>query len=106
MVNFIIMNTYQQSLRQELTSLERKVKLLLNEHILLKEELERVKAENLKLRTDMSSKNEKLDDFQNKIKISKIVGSMVADGEDTSDLKDIINDYIKEIDKCIAHLGN
>lgn len=106
MVNFIEMNNYPQSLNNELVSLERKIKLLLNEHALLKEEIEQLKSENRELKLDMSSKNEKLDDFQNKIKISKIVGSMVADGEDTSDLKDIINDYIKEIDKCIAHLGN
>ena len=100
------MNNYHQSLNSELISLERKIKLLLNEHALLKEEIEQLKSENRELKLDMSSKNEKLDDFQNKIKISKIVGSMVADGEDTSDLKEIINDYIKEIDKCIAHLGN
>lgn len=106
MVNFIEMNNYHQSLNSELISLERKIKLLLNEHALLKEEIEQLKNENRELKQDMSSKNEKLDDFQNKIKISKIVGSMVADGEDTSDLKEIINDYIKEIDKCIAHLGN
>lgn len=106
MVNFIEMNNYHQSLNSELISLERKIKLLLNEHALLKEEIEQLKNENRSLKLDMSSKNEKLDDFQNKIKISKIVGSMVADGEDTSDLKEIINDYIKEIDKCIAHLGN
>lgn len=106
MVNFIEMNNYHQSLNSELISLERKIKLLLNEHALLKEEIEQLKSENRELKLDMSSKNEKLDDFQNKIKISKIVGSMVADGEDTSDLKEIINDYIKEIDKCIAHLGN
>jgi len=105
MVNFIEMNNHQ-SLNTELVSLERKIKLLLNEHSLLKEEIEQLKQENRDLKLDMSTKNEKLDDFQNKIKISKIVGSMVADGEDTSDLKDIINDYIKEIDKCIAHLGN
>lgn len=106
MVNFIEMNSYHQSLNSELISLERKIKLLLNEHALLKEEIAQLKNENRELKLDMSSKNEKLDDFQNKIKISKIVGSMVADGEDTSDLKNIINDYIKEIDKCIAHLGN
>ncbi|MEL6560867.1 MAG: hypothetical protein AAFQ94_21915 [Bacteroidota bacterium] len=100
------MNSYHQSLNSELISLERKIKLLLNEHALLKEEIAQLKNENRELKLDMSSKNEKLDDFQNKIKISKIVGSMVADGEDTSDLKNIINDYIKEIDKCIAHLGN
>ena len=100
------MNENHQSLNNELVSLERKIKLLLNEHQLLKEEIEQLKQENRELRLDMHSKNEKLDDFQNKIKISKIVGSMVADGEDTSDLKEIIDDYIKEIDKCIAHLGN
>jgi len=99
------MNNNPQSLGTELVSLERKVKLLLNEHALLKDEIVQLKRENDSLRQEANSKDEKLDDFQNKIKISKIVGSMVTDGDDTSDLKEIINEYIKEIDKCIAHLG-
>ena len=99
------MNDYPQSLSVELVSLERKIKLLLNEHSLLKDEITLLKQENETLKVELNSKDEKLDDFQNKIKISKIVGSMVTDGDDTSDLKEIINEYIKEIDKCIVHLG-
>ncbi len=99
------MNDYPQSLSAELVSLERKIKLLLNEHSLLKDEITLLKQENETLKVELNSKDEKLDDFQNKIKISKIVGSMVTDGDDTSDLKEIINEYIKEIDKCIVHLG-
>ena len=30
---------------------------------------------------------------------------MVVDEENTAELKGVINDYIKEIDKCIAHLS-
>ncbi len=94
-----------QTLRSELLSLERKVKLLLNEHQILKEEVEHLKKENSVLREELNEKEGKLDHFQNKIKISKIVGSMVVGEDDTSGLKEVIDDYIKEIDKCIAHLG-
>lgn len=94
-----------QTLRSELLSLERKAKLLLNEHQILKEEVDHLRKENSVLKDELNDKEGKLDHFQNKIKISKIVGSMVVGENDTSGLKEVIDDYIKEIDKCIAHLG-
>ncbi len=94
-----------QALRSELLSLERKVKMLLSEHKLLKGEVEQLRSENNQLKGELGNKNDELDHFQNKIKISKIVGNMVVGEDDTSDLKEVIDDYIKEIDKCIAHLG-
>lgn len=94
-----------QNLRSELLSLERKVKLLLNEHKILKEEVEHLRQENSVLKEELTDKDDRLDHFQNKIKISKIVGSMVVGEKDTSGLKEVIDDYIKEIDKCIAHLS-
>ncbi|MEQ8808105.1 MAG: hypothetical protein RIE59_03470 [Imperialibacter sp.] len=39
------------------------------------------------------------------MKISKIVESMVVGDSDANEVKDVLDDYIKEIDKCIAHLG-
>lgn len=92
-------------LRLELTSLERKIKILLNEHARLKEDFEKVSAEKAELEERLTQKESKLENFQNQMKISKIVESMLVNNGDSEELKDVIEDYIKEIDKCIAHLG-
>ena len=94
-----------ENLKQELATLERKVKLLISEHQKLKDELVTSKRENDQLKSQLSVKEGELSNFQNKFKISKLVGNMVVEKEDTKELKVVLDEYIKEIDKCIAHLG-
>ncbi len=94
-----------ENLKQELATLERKVKLLISEHQKLKDELVNSKRENDQLKSQLSVKEGELSNFQNKFKISKLVGNMVVEKEDTKELKVVLDEYIKEIDKCIAHLG-
>jgi len=91
--------------RTEITNLDRKVKLLLNEHSQLKQEIDSLKRQNNLLESKVSEKEVALTGFQNQMKISKIVESMVAGEENTTELKEVIDGYIKEIDKCIAHLS-
>jgi regulator of replication initiation timing len=92
-------------LHSEISNLDRKVKLLLNEHVLLKKEIDSLRQKNSLLESKVSEKEATLSGFQNQMKISKIVESMVAGDENTSELKEVIDGYIKEIDKCIAHLS-
>lgn len=92
-------------LRTEIINLERKVKILLSEHVNLKEEIDSVRKENKNLRFELKQNESRLSNFQNQSKISRIVESMVVEGNNTTELKEAIDDYIKEIDKCIAHLG-
>ena len=92
-------------LRNEFAALERKVSFLLNEHKKLKNELVQARAENDGLRADLRLRDEQITSFQNKFKISKIVNSIDTEGQDTSELKRKIDEYIKEIDKCIAHIS-
>lgn len=94
-----------ETLRTEINNLERKVKILLSEHAHLKDEIKAIRQENEVLKDRLEQKEYNLANFQNQMKISKIVESMVVDGNDTTELRDVIDDYIKEIDKCIAHLG-
>ena len=92
-------------LRSELSSLERKVLLLVSEHKKTKEEVQQLKQQNLDLKGELLRKNEQIGSFQNNLKISSIVDSMVVKDNNTSELKQVINDYIKEVDKCIAQLS-
>ncbi|MFT5640651.1 MAG: chromosome segregation ATPase [Cyclobacteriaceae bacterium] len=92
-------------LRTEINSLQRKIKLLLSEYTHLQSEVVELKGENNQLKARVLEKEANIESFQNKVKISKIVKSVV-DGDKTSpELKEVIDEYIKEIDKCIAHLG-
>lgn len=90
---------------KELTLLERRIKLFLNEHQSTQEQLRILKVENNNLKATLKSKEERILDFQNQNKISTIVGNIASQGEDAIELKQYINEYIKEIDKCIAHLS-
>ena len=45
------------------------------------------------------------DHFHNRDKISKIVGFRFADYDDLKGLKEKLDEYIGEIDQCIALLG-
>lgn len=96
----------KDQLINELTLLERKVKLLLSEHKSMKDEVSQMKMENDQLKSNVKIKEEQISDFQNQNKISTIVDNVVAGGEDATELKQYLNEYIKEIDKCIAHLSN
>ena len=92
-------------LKSEINSLERKVKLLLAEHVKLREDVNAYRAENQQLKERLISQKTQLSSFQNNHKITKIVEHMTGDGGEMVELKEVIDYYIKEIDKCIALLG-
>lgn len=97
----------QDKLSSELQALERKIHLLVKEHKSIKEENNFLKRENLEIKQVLHEKEDQINSFQNQIKISKIVDSIAVenDQEGAAELKIKINEYIKEIDKCIAHLS-
>jgi len=95
----------REKLNVSLSNLERKIKVLLSSHKDLKEELSIAKSENQELKEIIRKKDDQIIDFQNKYKISKIVRNIRDGEEDASELKNQINEYIREIDKCIMHLS-
>jgi chromosome segregation ATPase len=95
----------QDLLKANLQTLERKLSLLLDKHKSIKDEISLLKEENGELRGLLKQKEEQVNGFQNQIKISKIVSEIDSDGKEATELKSKIDDYIKEIDKCILHLS-
>jgi chromosome segregation ATPase len=95
----------QDLLKANLQTLERKLSLLLDKHKSIKDEISLLKEENIELRGLLKQKEEQVNGFQNQIKISKIVSEIDSDGKEATELKSKIDDYIKEIDKCILHLS-
>src|SRR5687767_6705818 len=95
----------QELLKTNLSGLERKLLVLVNEHKSLKEELKALKIENQELKSGIRKRDEQIAGFHNQLKITKIVDNLHPEDGSVSDLKKKVDDYIREIDKCIAHLS-
>ena len=95
----------KQLLIGKIENLEVRIKHLLIGYKELKEELKNSKEQIKSLKEVIGNQNEELKNFQNQLKISRIVSSMAESTRNSSELKLKINEYIKEIDKCIAHLS-
>ena len=78
---------------------------MINDHKSIIGENEILKEQNQELKQYLKAKEEQIDNFKNKDKITKLVDGVVVSGGDTTELKQVINEYVKEIDKCIAHLS-
>ena len=95
----------QEALKSNLSGLERKILVLLNDHKSVKDEIRTLKLENHELKTDLKKRDEQLHNFKNQIKITKIVDHINPEDGSVSELKRKVDEYIREIDKCIAHLS-
>ena len=96
----------QEVLKTNLNGLERKILVLINEHKSLKEELKTLKADNLELKAAIKARDEQLAGFHNQLKITKLVDSLNPEDGSSLELKKKVDEYIREIDKCIAHLNS
>jgi|SRR6187431_1815570 hypothetical protein len=96
----------QEVLKTNLSGLERKILVLVNEHKSLKEELKTLKADNLELKAAIKTRDEQIAGFHNQLKITKLVDSLNPEDGSSLELKKKVDEYIREIDKCIAHLNS
>ncbi|MCZ8022146.1 MAG: hypothetical protein O9302_16035 [Cyclobacteriaceae bacterium] len=95
----------QETLKTNLNALERKLQMLVGEHRNLKEQIGLLKQENTELKTALRNRDEQLTDFKNQAKISKIVDNLNPEDSNTSELKKKVEEYIREVDKCLAYLS-
>lgn len=95
----------QELLKNNLSGLERKITLLVSEHKKLKTEVKTLKTENQELKAGIHTRDEQLVNFKNQIKISKIVDNINPEDGSISELKKKVDDYIQEIDRCIAYFS-
>ena len=95
----------QEVLKSNLSGLERKLLVLINEHKSLKEELKTLRTENQELRSAVKARDEQISGFHNQLKITKIVDNLHPEDGSVLELKKKVDEYIREIDKCIAHLS-
>jgi chromosome segregation ATPase len=92
-------------LNNELQSLERKIRMLMAQHAKEQKGNDDLRNKNEELKKLLESKEQQIQDFQNKIKISTIVDSISVGESEATEVKIKIDDYIKEIDNCINQLS-
>ncbi len=92
-------------LNNELQALERKIRLLITQYSQEKKTNENLTIQNIELKSLLNSKEQQIQDFQNQIKISTIVDSISVGDSEATEVKNKIDDYIKEIDSCINQLS-
>lgn len=95
----------EPTINQKLESLEQRLISLISAYEELKTVNGELKKENDALNKSSEQLRSQLADFQNKDKISKIAYGTTVEKQDAAELKNQLNEYIKEIDRCIDHLS-
>lgn len=91
-------------IQNRLDSVGHKLQDFLNAFRIMRNEVESLKKENAELRAKLDTRTEEIQHFQNKRKIGKLVDALDEGGTDTSELKNLLDRYINEIDQCIEIL--
>ncbi|PIQ48566.1 MAG: hypothetical protein COW03_09480 [Cytophagales bacterium CG12_big_fil_rev_8_21_14_0_65_40_12] len=93
------------SLFERLENLETQLKKLVEQHSQLRLQRDELVAKNSLLNKEILDLKGQVANFQNQDKITKIVTNTTVEKEESTELKHKLNEYIREIDKCIAHLS-
>ncbi|MDX5418647.1 MAG: hypothetical protein LPK07_16355 [Hymenobacteraceae bacterium] len=89
---------------QQLQSIEDKVRKLLSKHADVQQKLAAAQEEIKFMEALLEEKEQQIKNFQNQENIVKIVDTIAGNTANSTELKLKLNEYIREIDKCIAYL--
>lgn len=93
-----------KALRDQISSLSRKVELLLTDFQKLEARNAELQDENQKLGLKMEEKNNAINALEDKVTWLRLNGGDGISEEEQKEINSKINRYIKEIDKCIGML--
>jgi predicted RNase H-like nuclease (RuvC/YqgF family) len=82
--------------------LKSKVDKLLRSYRGLSEKSRRLEESNKSLMEELSNAKKKISELEEKIKVEKMALAFSGDDQNTRELKLKINEYIKDIDRCLA----
>ena len=94
------------SLNNLISNIESKLNNLISSYQKVKSNNLSLKQENTNLLSEIVKKNNEINNLKDRIKIMSISKSVDASKGDIRQTKLKINEYIREIDKCIAQLNN
>ena len=87
-------------------NIEKKVSKLIQLYQSVQKEKEEILTDNNQLILDLSEKDKTIKSLEEKIKLLRITKSVSAqDNERNKESRQKINEYVREIDKCIALLN-
>lgn len=87
-------------------NIEKKVLKIISLYDSVRKEKEEILSQNLVLKSDLSDRKEEIRRLEEKIKLLRITKSVVTqDVEKNKESRQKINEYVREIDKCIALLN-
>ena len=93
-------------MKQLIDSIEIKMNKLIDKYNQLKIENTNLLKNNNDLQLVLDEKNNKILDLQNKVKLMNITKNVDRDKDEIKSTRLKINEYVREIDKCIALLNN
>ena len=87
-------------------NIESKVNKIISLYNSLKKEKEEILEENTRLKSQVALRDDNIKRLEEKIKLLRITKSVVAqDVEKNKESRQKINEYVREIDRCIALLN-
>jgi len=89
---------------QQFQQIEDKLRKLLSRHADVQQRLTNAQDQIKALEAKLEEKDQQIKNFQNQENIVKIVDTIAGNPANSTELKLKINEYIREIDKCIAYL--
>ncbi|MDB5137769.1 MAG: hypothetical protein JWP37_4372 [Mucilaginibacter sp.] len=92
------------SVAEQLNKVVEKTERLIELCSALQEENDLLKLENQSLATALNASKDKSKDLEDKLRILKVAKSFSETNEKTLDIKQKINEFVQEIDKCIVVL--
>ncbi|MFN8416059.1 MAG: hypothetical protein U0U66_06980 [Cytophagaceae bacterium] len=95
-----------EHINDRINQLEKKTIQLVEKYRQISVKCSQLEEKNQYLQSEIEQKEEQLRNFYNQDKITKIVSSIADDSMSKSELKIKINEFIREIDKCIATLSD
>ena len=88
-----------------INKIEKKIALLIEKYASIKDEKIILEKKNNELFVELEQKAKQIKNLEDKIKIMKISKSVDSSREDVHKTKHKINEYVREIDKCLALLN-
>ncbi|PYF72466.1 hypothetical protein [Pedobacter nutrimenti] len=92
------------SVAEQLNSVLHKTARLIELCNALQEENELLKVENQSIKATLDASKVKNTDLEEKLRVLKLAKSIEGTSEKTLDIKQKINDFVREIDKCVVLL--
>lgn len=92
------------SVADQLNSVLHKTARLIELCNALQEENELLKLENQTIKTTLEASKNRSTDLEEKLRVLKLAKSIEGTSEKTLDIKQKINDFVREIDKCVVLL--